>query len=160
MEPQNSGCYQREPGFSSSEPHSCGSWEFTRCSHLSLREVTANHFSPMLWLLKERALPEVPLALSNVSKLGICFGFTLFRVLESFLGKIGLLQSLSCLWVSAQVSPLLVFPYWRPRGLGPGSKLPWVLQPLLISVCLTPDAQVSKTLPRSLGVWCWTPQLL
>ena len=74
------------------------------------------------------------------------------RVLESLLGKAGLLQSLPGPWVYVQVSTLQVFPNCSPEGPGQVHWLLMVLQPVPRSVYPLPDAQVNETPPRSLGV--------
>lgn len=84
---------------------------------------------------------------------------TLSRVLESLLRKLGLLQKLSHLWMSAQVNALSMFPDLSQERL----RLPCM--GLLVSqlipryVCLLPKAQVDENPLESFGVWYWIPQL-
>lgn len=70
-----------------------------------------------------------------------------------------ILRKAECPWVSSKVSTLLVFPNQGWKGLWPVCKLLLVLQPLPRSVCILPNAQVGKTGPGFLRVWCWNPQL-
>ena len=140
--PSYSGCCRRETGFSSSIPHSCGSWELTHCSLFFLRgEVITDYFIPMLCHLQEGAPLAKFLLPSSMCPVLFFFFFSNGK-LDSLLGKAGLLQSLSHLWLSSQVSPLLLFPCWDWEGLWPVSKLLLVPQPLPSSVCLTSDAWV------------------
>ena len=74
---------------------------------------------------------KVSLFLCNASKL-IYFFFS-NGVLESLLRKAGLLQKLSHLWVSAQLSTLQVFPDHGWEGLGP---VHWLLLGLPIPLCI------------------------
>ena len=52
----------------------------------------------------------------------------------------------------------LGFPNCSLEGVKQVHRLLLFLQPILRTVCLSPEAQVSKTPTMSLGRWCWIPQ--
>lgn len=97
-------------------------------------------------VLAKLPLPS-PLCPNSVCLFVVLFCFVSSNiVLESLFRKAEFLQKLSYTWVSAQVSTCLVFPHYGQERL-------WlVLQPILWSICLIPNAEVGDTPPRPLGL--------
>lgn len=117
--PSYSGCCRRETGFSSSIPHSCGSWELTHCSLFFLRgEVITDYFIPMLCHLQEGA----PLAkfLLPSSMCPVLFFFSL-SLMESWTLSLGRLDfyKVSLIYGCLSKSALFCFsPAGAERGCG------------------------------------------
>ena len=80
-------------------------------------------------------------------------------VLELLIWKPGLVQRLSGLWVIVLDNVFQVLLDQGQGGLEPVHRLPQGPQPGLRSLSLLVDSRGSKTPLRSLGIWCWIPQL-
>ena len=100
------------------------------CLQCAAHVHTSNCF-PCSYLDKALSDGRVHLSLSNAVK-GIFFFLPYFfnRVLESLLRKSEHLQSVSHLWVSAEVSTLQVYLKCSQEGLGPVYRLLLVQQPI------------------------------
>ena len=142
--PQSSGCCWWDTGFSNSNPHSCGCRTSTHCSLSITREVVASS--------GVQCCREWGIALASSSFCLQCIQALCFssNMLKSPVGKPGLLQNLSPR-ASVQVSRFSQAVAWRSCGRFSSSC--WFH--IHNEVCLLPDTQVGKSLPRPFGIWCW-----
>lgn len=154
--PQYSGCCWREMGFSSSICPSEGKWALThRSSFPSWDKMLQDSSAHAVPCCGEGRCWQKFLLISSLHPDSFS---PLHCMLLSPFRKVGILQFLFFLKVSAQVSTIQVFPSFSSEGLGQVYWLQWLCS-LLRCICLLPDAHVGKTPPRSLGIWCWIPQL-